>query len=315
MQILGHTNFNFIKWRWHAIALSAAIIVIGLAQIVQQDGPKLGVDFSGGTAMVLRFDRPVSEDAVRGALASIAGEKTVQRFGQVSENQVLIRLPQVLAQESGTALDDQADKVDQLIREASLGSFTRESTEIVGPVVGQDLQRKGIYSTLTALAGIMLYIGFRFRFTFAVGAIVATFHDVLVALVFLNWFGYELSLNIVAALLTMTGYSVNDTIVVFDRVRENARLMRKDGLDTQVNTSVNQTLSRTVITAGTTFLAVLGLYLYGGEVLEGFAFTMLVGIVSGTYSTVFIASAIAIILTKQSPTQVAAASKRDRTKA
>ena len=318
MQILGQTNFNFIKWRWHAIALSAAIIVIGFAQIIMQGGPKLGVDFSGGTAMVLKFDRPVTEDAVRNALASLPVDKTVLRFGPAAENQIMIRLPQASAVETGTTLDDQADKAAALITQANLGKFTRESTEIVGPVVGKDLQQKGIYSTLTAIAGIMLYIGFRFRFSFAIGAIVATLHDVLVALVFLNWFNYELSLNIVAALLTMTGYSVNDTIVVFDRVRENARMMRKDGLDAQVNTSVNQTLSRTVITAGTTFLAVFGLYMFGGEVLEGFAFTMLVGIVSGTYSTVFIAAAIAILLTKkppQTPAQTATPSKRVRAKA
>jgi preprotein translocase subunit SecF len=317
MQILGKTNFNFIKWRWHAIALSAAIIVIGFAQIIRQGGPKLGVDFSGGTAMVLRFDRPVTEDAVRNALATLPVDKTVLRYGPPAENQVMIRLPQDIAVETGTALDDQAERVDALIKQANIGNFTRESTEIVGPVVGKDLQQKGIYSTLTAIAGIMLYIGFRFRFTFAIGAIVATLHDVLVVLVFLNWFNYELSLNIVAALLTMTGYSVNDTIVVFDRVRENSRMMRKEGLDTQVNTSVNQTLSRTIITAGTTFLAVSGLYLFGGEVLEGFAFTMLVGIVSGTYSTIFIAAAIAILLTKKQPqaqAQTGAASKRVRTK-
>ena len=317
MQILGKTNFNFIKWRWHAIALSAAIIVIGFAQIARQGGPKLGVDFSGGTAMVLRFDRPVTEDAVRSALATLPVNKTVLRYGPPAENQVMIRLPQDIAVETGTALDDQAERVDALIKQANIGNFTRESTEIVGPVVGKDLQQKGIYSTLTAIAGIMLYIGFRFRFTFAVGAIVATLHDVLVALVFLNWFNYELSLNIVAALLTMTGYSVNDTIVVFDRVRENARMMRKEGLDAQVNTSVNQTLSRTIITAGTTFLAVFGLYMFGGEVLEGFAFTMLVGIVSGTYSTVFIAAAIAILLTKkqpQSPAQTGTGTKRVRAK-
>jgi preprotein translocase subunit SecF len=129
-----------------------------------------------------------------------------------------------------------------------------------------------------------------------VGAIVATLHDILIVLVFLVWFGYDLSLNIIAAILTITGYSVNDTIVVFDRVRENLRSQRRDRLEDVVNRSVNDTLSRTVITAGTTFLAVLGLYMFGGEVLEGFAFTMLVGIVSGTYSTIFIASAIAIIL-------------------
>lgn len=301
MQILTNTNFNFIKWRWHAIVVSLVVIIAGFGQIVMQGGPKLGVDFSGGTSMVLRFQQPVSEDAIRAALSSIPGEKSVQRYGQADRNEVLIRLPQSIAAEQGQTLDDAAERVDALIRQANIGTFTRESTEIVGPVIGQDLQRKGIYATLTAIAGIMVYIGLRFRFTFAIGAIAATFHDVLVTLVFLNWFGYELSLNIIAALLTMTGYSVNDTIVIFDRVRENARSRGRDSLETQVNTSVNQTLSRTIITAGTTFLAVLGLYLYGGEALEGFAFTMLVGIISGTYSTVFIAAAIAILLTKPAP--------------
>jgi preprotein translocase subunit SecF len=314
MQILGKSNFNFIKWRWHAIVLSTVVIVGGFVQMAtQQGGLKLGVDFSGGTAMVVRFEQPISEDAVRNALATLPGDKTVQRLGPEADHKIIIRLPQSVTMESGTVLDDQADRADALLRQASLGVFTRESTEIVGPVVGQDLQRKGIYATLTALAGIMIYIGFRFRFSFAAGAIVATLHDVLVTLVMLNLMGYELSLNIVAALLTMTGYSVNDTIVIFDRVRENGRTMRKDSLEDQVNFSVNQTLSRTVITAGTTFLAVFGLYLYGGDVLEGFAFTMLVGIVSGTYSTVFIAAAIAILLTKKAPTAVAA--KRSGAKA
>lgn len=312
MQILSNTNFNFIKWRWHAIVLSVVVIVAGLAQIVSQGGPKLGVDFSGGTSMVLRFQQPVSEDAVRNALSALPGDKTVQRYGPAERNEVIIRLPQALQAEEGQTLDDAAQAVDNMIRQANIGTFTRERTEIVGPVVGRDLQQKGIYATLTALAGIMIYIGLRFRFTFAVGAIVATLHDVVITLVFLNWFGYELSLNIIAALLTMTGYSVNDTIVIFDRVRENARSMRKDALEPLVNTSVNQTLSRTIITAGTTFLAVAGLYFYGGEALEGFAFTLLVGIISGTYSTVFIAAAIAILLTKPAPT--AASAGRGRTK-
>ncbi len=170
------------------------------------------------------------------------------------------------------------------------------SKEVVGPVIGADLQRKGIYATLASIVGITVYIGLRFRFAFAIGAIAATLHDVLVTLAFLFFFGYDLSLNVVAAILTITGYSVNDTIVIFDRVRENLRTKRRDPLETVVNASVNQTLSRTVITAGTTFLAVLSLYLFGGEVLEGFAFTMLVGIISGTYSTIFIAAAIAILL-------------------
>src|SRR5690606_15639066 len=166
----------------------------------------------------------------------------------------------------------------------------------VGPTIGRDLQLKGIYATIASIVGITIYIGLRFRFAFALGAIAATLHDLLVTFAFLNFFGYELSLNIIAAILTITGYSVNDTIVIFDRVRENLRSKRRDSLETVVNTSVNQTLSRTIITAGTTFFAVLGLYLFGGEVLEGFAFTMMVGIISGTYSTVFIAAAIAILL-------------------
>ena len=179
---------------------------------------------------------------------------------------------------------------------ANLGTFEVISRDIVGPVIGRDLQLKGIYATLASIVGITIYIGIRFRFAFALGAIAATLHDVLVTLAFLVFFGYDLSLNIVAAILTITGYSVNDTIVIFDRVRENLKGRRRDSLETVVNASVNETLSRTVITAGTTFLSVLSLYLFGGEVLEGFAFTMLVGIISGTYSTVFIAAAIAIVV-------------------
>ena len=163
-------------------------------------------------------------------------------------------------------------------------------------MIGSDLQRRGIYAVAASLAAIALYIGIRFRAAFAVGAIAATFHDVLVTLACVSLAGYDLSLNVIAALLTIIGYSVNDTIVIFDRVRENAKRMPAEGLDAVVNLSVNQTLSRTVITAGTTFLSVVALYVFGGEALRGFAFTMLVGIVAGTYSTVFIASAIAILL-------------------
>ena len=199
--------------------------------------------------------------------------------------------------------------VDSL-KAANLGTFEVRSQELVGPVIGRDLQLKGIYATLASIVGITIYIGLRFRFAFAIGAIVATLHDVLVTLAFLTFFHYDLSLNIVAAILTITGYSVNDTIVIFDRVRENLRGMRRDSLEHVVNMSVNQTLGRTIITAGTTFLSVLSLYLFGGEVLEGFAFTMLVGIISGTYSTVFIAAAIAIILSgKQAKARAATATR------
>jgi preprotein translocase subunit SecF len=172
--------------------------------------------------------------------------------------------------------------------------------------MGKDLRAKGIYATLASLGGILIYIWFRFRLAFAIGAVIATFHDVIITLIFLVWFNYDLSLNIVAALLTITGYSVNDTIVIFDRVRENQRTAKRRPLAEVVNDSVNQTLSRTVITAGLTFLAVVALYLFGGEALRGLSFTLLVGIIFGTYSSVFVASAIAIILSPKAPSEPAA---------
>jgi preprotein translocase subunit SecF len=295
MNILTNANFNFIRWRWQALALSTLVILAGAAVMVTRGVP-LGIDFKGGTLVVVRFDQSVSEDAVRRSLEAIPGDKTIQPYGDAADREWLIRLPQAETAEQGASLETGAQQIVNGLRSANIGNFEVRSQEIVGPVVGRDLQLKGIYATLASIVGITLYIGLRFRFAFAIGAIAATFHDILVTLAFLVFFGYDLSLNIVAALLTITGYSVNDTIVIFDRVRENLRGMRRESLEQVVNTSVNQTLSRTIITAGTTFLAVLSLYLFGGEVLEGFAFTMLVGIVSGTYSTIFIAAAIAIIL-------------------
>jgi preprotein translocase subunit SecF len=306
MRIFENANYNFIRWRWHAIILSLLVIAAGSVIMVQRGVP-LGIDFSGGTLVVVGFDQAVSEEQVRQALDAIPGDKTIQQYGEAAERRWLIRLPQTQTAEQGASLEAGSQQVLDALTKAGLPSYELVSREIVGPVIGADLQRRGIYATLASILAITVYIGFRFRFSFAIGAIAATFHDIFVTLAFLVFFGYELSLNIVAALLTITGYSVNDTIVIFDRVRENLRSMRREPLEQVVNTSVNQTLSRTIITAGTTFLSVLALYLFGGEVLRGFAFTMLVGIVSGTYSTIFIASSIAIILSrKKTPTASAA---------
>jgi preprotein translocase subunit SecF len=308
MNIFKNPNFDFIRWRWHAIILSTIVILAGLGTIFTGRGLQLGIDFSGGTLIVVKFQQPVTEDAVRAALAQLPGEKVVQQYGDTDDHEILIRLPQAAGQEQGASLEQGARQALDLLSKSGLPKFELRSQEIVGPVIGADLQRKGIYATLASILGITIYIAIRFRFSFAVGAIVATFHDVFVVLAMLGFFGYELSLNIVAAILTITGYSVNDTIVIFDRVRENSRLLRRDPLEKVVNLSVNQTLARTIITAGTTFLSVLALYLFGGEVLHGFAFAMLVGIISGTYSTVFIAAAIAILLSKrQGPARAAAA--------
>jgi preprotein translocase subunit SecF len=315
MKIFNNPDYNFIKWRWHAIIFSLIIIIAGAVHIAI-NGLPLGIDFSGGTMVIVQFTQEVNEDQVRTAVdAALPGDKVVQRYGDAAANQMLIRLPQAQLSEQGNALEQGAQGIVNALQKAGLPKFEVISTEIVGPVIGADLQRRGIYATLASILAITVYIGFRFRWAFAVGAIAATFHDVFVTLAFLAFFGYDLSLNVVAAILTITGYSVNDTIVIFDRVRENLRTMRREPLEKVVNLSVNQTLSRTIITAGTTFLSVASLYVFGGEVLRGFAFTMLVGIISGTYSTVFIASSIAIILSGKKRSAAAAATPASATPA
>lgn len=297
MELFKNPNYNFLRWRWYAIILSTLVIAAGLGLMVSRGVP-LGIDFSGGTIVILRFANPVSEESVRNA---IPGDEVVQTFGEPGANEILVRLPQVEAGVSDETLGQAAQNIVGAIQKANLGKFEVLSTEVVGPVVGADLQRRGIYATLSSIAVIIIYIAIRFRVSFAIGSMIATFHDVLVTLACLVFFGYELSLNIVAAMLTMIGYSVNDMIVIFDRVRENSRLTRREGgLEKVINDSINQTLARTVITSGTIFLSVLALYLFGGPVLEGFAFTMLAGTVATTYSGWFIAPSIAIMLSTRS---------------
>jgi preprotein translocase subunit SecF len=293
MQIFTNANYNFTKWRWHALALSLVVILAGAVALAVKGIP-LGIDFSGGTIVTVQLAEG-GEQEVRAAVSKLPGEVTVQRYDDPAKRQIMIRLPQLQTVEAGANLESGSSAIEAALKASGL-KYEVISRDVVGPSIGADLQRRGLYATLASILAITVYIGFRFRFSFAIGAIAATLHDVFVTIAFLVFFGYDFSLNIVAAILTITGYSVNDTIVIFDRVRENLRSNRREPLEQVVNTSVNQTLGRTIITAGTTFLSVLSLYLFGGEVLRGFAFTMLVGIVSGTYSTIFIASAIAIIL-------------------
>jgi preprotein translocase subunit SecF len=308
MKFFDTPRFDFVKWRWHAIALSLLVVIAGSVAIwrgyLGPNARHLGVDFAGGTLVVVQFNQHAPVERVRAAVGTLPGgagnDAVVQQYGEPSQNQVMIRVAGTGA-ENADDLSDTADALVAALKQSNLGAFEVISTEIVGPVVGDQLKRQGTLATVFAMAGILAYIAFRFQFSFAVGAIAATLHDLLITLSFLAFFQYDLTLNVIAGLLTITGYSVNDTIVIFDRVRENLRAMRRDNLSDIVNVAVNQTLSRTVITAGTTLLSVVALYLYGGEVLEGFAFTMLVGIISGTYSTVFIAAAIAIMLQGRKP--------------
>lgn len=296
MHIFKHPNFDFLRWRWQAMVLSFLVIAAGLFVILTRGIP-LGVEFSGGTNLIVRFSAPVAEDQIRGALQAVPHE--VQTYGEPGTNQWLIRLPQTAQTEQGASLSQDVPKVQQMLSAGGAPSFTIEGTEIVGPTVGADLRRKAIYATLLSMIGITAWIALRFRMSFALGSIMATFHDVFVTLSFLAFFQYEMSLNVIAAMLTMVGYSMNDMIVIFDRVRENTRLSRREPLESAINTSLNQTLTRTVITSGTVFLAVLALYLFGGEVLKGFAFTMLVGTAATTYSGWFIAPSLAILLSRK----------------
>ena len=308
MHIFKHANYNFLRWRWHAIALSWVIIIAGLVTIGTKGIP-LGVEFAGGTVVISQFDRPVSVELVRSALDKSFGTGSenlvVQEYGVPAQHEVMIRVPTV-GTESKDSLSSARYQVETALKRANLGSPTIVGTEIVGATVGKDLTSKGTWATVLSLVGILAYLAFRFQFSFGVGAVVATIHDLLITLAFLAFFRYDMSLNIIAAILTMTGFSTNDTIVIFDRIRENMRSMRRDALDQVINKSVNQTLSRTIITSGTALLTALALFFFGGDVLHGFAFTMVVGIITGTYSSVFIAAAIVSFWRGSAPTRAAA---------
>src|SRR5579864_2365993 len=308
MYIFKHPHYNFLRWRAHALVVSLAIILTGVATIWTKGIPK-GVEFAGGTVVIDKFDRTVSVQQVREALDRNfpgGGQNTVvQAYGDASQHQVLVRVPSSGA-ESGQSLSTIAQQVNAALRKSSLGGFSTVSTEIVGPTVGDELTSKGLWATALSLIGILAYLAFRFQFSFGVGAVVATIHDLLITFAFLAFFRYDLTLNVIAAILTMTGYSTNDTIVIFDRIRENLRSMRRDSMRDIINTSVNQTLSRTVITSGTALITAMALFFFGGEVLHGFAFTMVVGIITGTYSSVFIAAAIVSFWRGAAPTRAGA---------
>jgi preprotein translocase subunit SecF len=309
MHIFKDTNYNFLRWRWHAIAVSWVIIIAG-AVMFMRVGIPLGIEFAGGTEVIEQADQAVSVDQVRSALneglGRAAGQNAiVQSYGDPARHQVMIRVPSVLS-ESGEELGKGADAVDAALAKANIGKFTRTGSNLVGPAVGAELKNRALLATVFSLAGLLVYIAFRFQFSFAVGAVVATIHDLLITLAFLTFFRYDMTLTVIAAILTITGYSTNDTIVIFDRIRENLRSMRRDSMNEVINTSINQTLGRTVIVSGTVLLTAVALFVFGGEVLKGFAFTMIIGVITGTYSSVFIAAATVSFWRGTGPTRAAA---------
>jgi preprotein translocase subunit SecF len=289
-QFFQKTNINFVQARWPAITLSAVIILAGLVTLIIR-GPNYSIDFRGGLDVHLRFEKPVTEGEVRGALSTldlgVAEVKRVRTLGDPDE--ILIRVKQ------SEVAGDLVPRMETVLHEAIPNNpFEVRHVEAVGPKIGHELRTQAILSALVAIILILVYISWRFEFKFAIGGIIALLHDVLITLGFFAFFNYEISLQVVAAFLTLIGFSINDTIVVFDRIRENLKKLRTMSLADIMNLSINETLSRTVITSLTVFLVVLVLFVFAGSVVRGFAFAMLVGVVTGTYSTVFIASPIVL---------------------
>ena len=281
------SNFNFMRLRWASLGLALALLLVSIGAMAFK-GFNFALDFTGGTVTELRFERPVDIDDVRSRLdkAGFSGAQ-VQTFG--SGNDLLIRLQ---PKEEGAAGADEQHNTAQAVQQAlafegNPGKVLR--SEFVGPQVGEDLAKNGVWALIFVVVGFLMYISFRFEKKFAVSAVLTTLHDVVVVL---GWFaitGREFDLTVLAGVLSVMGFSINDTIVVFDRVRENFRSMRADPV-TILNTSINQTLSRTVITSVVALLTVVALYVYGGGSLEGMAEAMIVGIVLGTISSIFVAA-------------------------
>ncbi len=292
IELFRDPGFNFIGRRRWAYLISVLFILAGIGSMVAKGGLRYGIDFSGGTLIQVRFERPVAVDRIRHALETVQmGESVIQEFGDARE--YLLRLP--LAQLSSEEVTRRTQEA--LAKDSELGKQEIRRVEFVGPQVGRDLQIQAIYAVLWSMAGILVYIAIRFDVLGGLASIAAIIHDVLVCLSAMSLTNREMSLAILAALLTIIGYSVNDTIVAYDRVRENrAKGARRKGesFETQINNAINQTLSRTVLTALTVFFTTAVLYLFGGKVLEDMAFVLCIGVVTGTYSTIYIAGSLIV---------------------
>jgi preprotein translocase subunit SecF len=289
------TNIDFVGYIKWALIFSATLILIGLASFWYHSGPNYGVDFAGGTVVQIRFNQTTNIADIRQALAAVnIANIAVQDLGQ-GGNEFLIRMP-----ESDIGGEDLAGQ----IRKALTAKFGEQAFEIrrietVGPRVGKDLRRKALLALLFATIMIGGYIAFRFEPRFGVGAAVALVHDVLIAAGVLSLMNMEFDLTVVAALLTVVGFSVNDTVIVCDRIRENMRKMRRETLAAVINRSINETLSRTIITTGTAVLVLISLLILGGEVIYAFALALLVGITVGTYSSIYVASPIVLLWARE----------------
>ena len=295
LEILGKTNFNFMGKRHLAFIFSGIMAVLGILAIVQisRGAANLGIDFAGGTAVQLKFDQPIRIDEARKVLeANGLSNAELQEFGQ--ENKLLIRL------KASTTIEEKvADRVVAVFtKEFSSNHFVVDSSTEIGPTIGQKLQQDALIAVAISFAGIILYVAARFELRFGIAAALATFHDVLAVLGGFYVLDKEITLLVITALLTLAGYSMTDTVVVFDRIRENLRMRRRESEETIINNAVNQVLSRTIVTSLTVVLVLIPLTVAGGEVLHDFSLALLWGVIFGTYSSVFVASPLLLLWPK-----------------
>lgn len=299
MEFFHNPRIDWLGKKWYFLAFSLIFSVAGVAKMawnwthtvegVHSPVP-LSVDFRGGTQVQVQFKQAPNLNEVRQAVdASGIHDARIENYDleHPENHEVLISLPE---QMNENTLDAGRTQIDNALKTRFPNGYIIRGVQVVGPTVGHQLERQAAIATLLSLAGMLVYLWFRFQLIYGVAAVVACFHDTLITVGFFALTGQEISLTVIAAILTLIGYSMNDTIVVFDRIRENLRISRREPLEDLVNRSINQTLSRTVLTSGLTFLTVLSLYIFGGQVLRGFSFALVVGILIGTYSSIAVAA-------------------------
>lgn len=286
----GTTNINFMSRRRIAMTFSVILIVAAIASLATR-GLNFGLDFTGGTLIEVGYPSAPEINDVRSKLSEAGFESIVQTFGAASD--IVVRIPPSETSESSAEI---STRVLAALNEGVEGDIEMRRVEFVGPQVGDELAEQGILAVLYALIGVFLYVMFRFQWRFSVGAVIALLHDIIITMGLISFVHIQFDLTVVAAILAVVGYSLNDTIVVFDRIRENFPRYRKRSPEEVVNTSINETLSRTLMTSGTTLIVLFALFYFGGEIIHGFAFTLLIGIIVGTYSSIYMASASLLTL-------------------
>ena len=307
MRIVKNTKIDFIKYFKSAIALSAILILAGVFSLISNKGPKLSIDFNGGTLIAVQYNKEINLNSIRTALKEIEingqifdfSKSEIKNFGNTAA--VSLRIANLEKEP-----ENFSETLINILKQIYPNNIPNNpddfvlSIEKVGPKIGSELSGKALMAIVYAILLILIYISIRFEFIYAIGAIAAIFHDVIITLGIFSILGYEISLAIIAAFLTIVGYSLNDTIVIFDRIRENMKTLKKQDVSNIVNKSINESLSRTVVTSLTTLFVVLTLYLFGGNVLQYFSFAMIIGVLVGTYSSIFIASNIVVYMNKKS---------------